>query len=78
MLAHHISMAIQTLHLSVKGMSCDHCVRTVEHALSSTPGVTKATVDLQGGSATVEYDVDLVRPEVLAAAVRDLGYEVPA
>ncbi|HLK64172.1 MAG TPA: heavy metal-associated domain-containing protein [Bryobacteraceae bacterium] len=69
-------MAIRTLRLSVQGMTCDNCTRTVERTLASTPGVTKATVDLQDASATVEYDVDLVKPEVLAGAVRDLGYEV--
>ena len=59
-------------------MTCGNCARTVERALASTPGVTKASVDLQGGRATVEYDVDLVKPEALATAVRELGYEVPA
>jgi copper chaperone CopZ len=70
-------MATQTLELAVRGMTCGNCARTVEHALASTPGVTKAAVDLQGGKASVEYDVDLVKPEVLAEAVRDLGFEVP-
>ncbi len=58
-------------------MTCGNCARTVERTLSSTPGVTKAAVDLQGARATVEYDVDLVQPEALAEAVRELGYEVP-
>lgn len=59
-------------------MTCQNCTRSVERTLASTPGVTKASVDLASSSATVEYDVDLVKPEVLAEAVRDLGYEVPA
>ena len=71
-------MAIQSLNLPVRGMTCGNCARTVERALASTPGVTKASVDLQNASATVEYDVDLVKPETLAESVRDLGYEVPA
>lgn len=71
-------MATQTLHLSVLGMTCKNCTRSVERTLASTPGVTKAFVDLQAASATVEYDADLVKPEVLANAIRDLGYEVPA
>ena len=69
-------MATKTLHLAVHGMTCGNCVRTVERTLGSTPGVTKASVDLQASSATVEYDLDLVKPEVLADAVRDLGYDV--
>jgi copper chaperone CopZ len=39
------------------------------------PGVTKTSVSLEAASATVEYDTDLVKPEMLAKAVRELGYE---
>ncbi len=59
-------------------MTCGNCARSVERTLAGTPGVTKASVDLQGASAVVEYDPELVKPEVLANAVRDLGYEVAA
>jgi copper chaperone CopZ len=71
-------MAIETVNLPVRGMTCGNCARSVERKLSATPGVTKATVDLDAARATVEYDPDLVKPEVLANAVRQLGYEVPA
>jgi copper chaperone CopZ len=71
-------MAKQSMTMPVRGMTCGNCARSVERTLTSTPGVTKATVQLQAQTATVEYDPDLVKPEVLANAVRDLGYEVPA
>jgi Cu+-exporting ATPase len=71
-------MKTGTVELTVKGMTCDNCARSVERKLASTPGVTKATVDLKAEQARVEYDTDLVKPEVLANAVRQLGYEVPA
>jgi copper chaperone CopZ len=71
-------MAIETLNLPVRGMTCANCARSVEKRLSGTPGVTKALVELQGERAYVEYDDQLVKPEVLKNAVRDLGYEVPA
>ncbi len=64
--------------MNIRGMTCANCARTVEKKLSSTPGVTKVQVNLQSGSAHVEYDPGLVKPEVLNDAVRDLGYEVPA
>lgn len=69
-------MATETLQMAVRGMTCGNCARTVERTLLSTPGVTKATVDLPGSTATVEYDTSLVKPDVLSNAVRDLGYEV--
>ena len=71
-------MATETVNLMVQGMTCGNCARSVERKLASTPGVTKAKVDLEAARATVEYDVDLVKPDVLANAVRQLGYEVPA
>ena len=56
-------------------MTCANCARSVEKTLASVPGVTKATVDLAAARATVEYDTELVKPEAIASAVRDLGYE---
>ena len=71
-------MPVQTLNMTIRGMTCGNCARGVERTLSATPGVTKAAVDLQGASATVSYDGGKVTPEALAAAVRQLGYEVAA
>lgn len=70
-------MAAATLNMTVNGMTCMNCARSVERKLTATPGVTKVDVDLGAARATVEYDADLVKPEVLATAVRELGYEVP-
>ena len=64
--------------MAIRGMNCGNCARGVERTLSATPGVAKATVDLQAARATVEYDAGKVTPEALAAAVRKLGYEVAA
>ena len=54
---HHISMATETLKMTVHGMTCGNCARSVERKLSSTPGVTKATVDLLNQNATVDYEI---------------------
>jgi copper chaperone CopZ len=71
-------MANQILNLPVRGMTCANCARSVERRLAGTPGVSKAAVDLEAATATVEYDADVVKPETLAGAVLALGYEVPA
>ena len=68
-------MAVETLNLSVRGMTCANCARSVERKLEGVPGVTKASVSLEAASATVEYDTELVKPEMFAKAVRELGYE---
>jgi len=59
-------------------MSCGNCARGVERALSATAGVSSVTVSLEAASATVSYDPALVTPELLAAAVRKLGYQAQA
>ncbi|HUP04906.1 MAG TPA: heavy metal-associated domain-containing protein [Bryobacteraceae bacterium] len=68
-------MPVQTLNMAVLGMTCANCARGVERALTATPGVTKAAVDLEGAKAAVEYDPGKTNPETLAAAVRKLGYD---
>ena len=71
-------MATETLHLTVHGMTCDNCARTIERKLAFTAGVVSATVNREASQATVEYDGKLIQPETLAKTVRQLGYEVPA
>ena len=51
--------------------------RGIQQTLTRTPGVTRAAVDHVAASAQVDYDPSKVKPEELAAAIRDLGYEVP-
>jgi P-type Cu+ transporter len=68
-------MPVETLQLSVRGMTCANCARSVQKTLATVPGVTKSSVDLAAASATVEYDTELVKPEAIAGAVRELGYE---
>lgn len=63
----------QTIELTVTGMTCDHCVNSVTNALKEVPGVTGATVDLEGKSARVEGDsLDTAK---LIAAVEEEGYD---
>jgi Cu+-exporting ATPase len=70
-------MATETLNLPVRGMTCGNCARGVQQTLARTPGVVSAAVDHLKASAQVEYDPERVKPADLAAAVRELGYEVP-
>lgn len=66
---------MKTARLNVAGMSCGHCVETVERALLNQKGVRNATVHLESGAAEVEYEESAVAPEQLVEAVRESGYE---
>jgi copper chaperone CopZ len=69
-------MSLQTVQIPVNGMTCGNCARTVERKLSASPGVTKARVDLAGGTATVEFDADRTKLPDLVSAIEQLGYTV--
>jgi copper chaperone len=61
-----------TAELKIEGMTCGHCQKAVENALSGVAGVQKVEVDLAGGKARVEGTADLA---ALLAAVKEEGYE---
>lgn len=62
-------------NITVKGMTCGHCEGTVEDALESVDGVSKATADRENDSVSVEGTADA---DTLVAAVEDAGYEATA
>ncbi|MCB1389493.1 MAG: heavy metal translocating P-type ATPase, partial [Rhodobacteraceae bacterium] len=61
--------------LAIGGMTCASCVSRVERVLQKVPGVTAASVNLAGESATVRHLAVAGLPERLAGAVRAAGYE---
>jgi Cu+-exporting ATPase len=65
------------IELPIEGMTCEHCVRSVQGALEAVPGVRSANVSLADRKAIV--DADGVAPErgILSEAVARAGYRVP-
>ncbi|MDR2394513.1 MAG: cation transporter [Treponema sp.] len=61
--------------LTIKGMTCEHCVKHVKEALEAINGVKSAKVKLKEKSAVVDHG-DGVGFETLKAAVVEAGYEV--
>ncbi|HUZ49612.1 MAG TPA: heavy metal-associated domain-containing protein [Candidatus Dormibacteraeota bacterium] len=64
---------MNTVTISVQGMTCENCVRHVTQALQELPGVTGVEVALTSGSATIQSDHPLERAE-LAHALDEAGY----
>ena len=59
--------------LRIEGMSCNHCVSTVEKALRAIPGVKSVLVVL--GRAEVETD-EALSTRALVEAVEQVDYPV--
>lgn len=60
--------------LKVEGMSCNHCVKSVEGAVKELGA--EAKVDLAAKSVTIAYDGDKVTVEAIKEAIEDQGYDV--
>lgn len=67
---------MNTIQLSVTGMTCGGCVNSVHKVLTALPGVQSAEVTLSPGQARVVYDPDRVAPAALVQAVIDAGFGV--
>jgi copper chaperone len=63
---------METLHLTIEGMTCSHCVRAVEGRLKQTPGVE--VQDVKIGSADLRYDPARTNVDDIAEAIADEGY----
>lgn len=68
---------MKTITLSVRGMTCNNCVKHVGEALRGVAGVTRAEVDLAGARAVVDA-ADDVALDALLAALADDGYDASA
>ncbi|WP_133272291.1 heavy metal translocating P-type ATPase [Hymenobacter radiodurans] len=66
----------ETTTLNIEGMTCASCSNFVERALSRTPGVQRATVNLASEKATVEFLPTQIDKAGLRAAVEQAGYAV--
>ncbi|RSK24611.1 copper-translocating P-type ATPase [Hymenobacter metallilatus] len=66
----------ETVTLNIEGMTCASCSNFVEKALSRTPGVQRATVNLASEKATIEYLPGQIDRAGLKAAVEQAGYGV--
>lgn len=64
-----------TSTFTVVGMTCGHCVRSVEGEIAQIDGVESVSVDLRSGTVTVE-SAEAIADEVFGAAVDEAGYEV--
>jgi copper chaperone len=65
---------MQNVTLKVEGMSCGHCVSSVEGALAKIGALGK--VDLANKSVFIEYEDAKLTLKSLEDAIEDQGYDV--
>ncbi|MEC0089496.1 cation transporter [Paenibacillus macquariensis] len=60
--------------LKVEGMSCGHCVNSVEGAMKTLGAEGK--VDLKDKSVAISYDENKLTLEAIKEAIEEQGYDV--
>ena len=64
---------METLNLTIDGMSCGHCVARVSKALDAMEGLDVGAVRI--GAAELRYDPERRSVDDILEAVRDAGYQ---
>ncbi len=64
------------VEMSVQGMTCASCVKTIEKALAGREGVKSAYVNLGSETVAIEYDDKSISIPDLQQVIRDAGYSV--
>ena len=67
-------MADKTLH--VQGMSCGHCVNSIEGSVGELNGVETVKVHLQDGQVDVTFDPKKVDLKDITEVIEEQGYDV--
>jgi len=62
--------------LSVKGMSCGHCVSSIEGSVGELNGVETVKVHLQAGTVDVTFDGEKIDLKDITEAIEEHGYDV--
>jgi copper chaperone CopZ len=60
----------------VPEISCEHCVRAINEALSALPGVEQVSTDISTKTVALRYDPGAVTMERIQAALDDEGNSV--
>lgn len=61
--------------ITIRGMTCNSCVSSIEGMISQRKGVHLVSVSLEEGIGTVLYDSSQTNAEDLRAAVEDMGFD---
>lgn len=69
------SIEMEKIILHIDGMHCGACATGIQMLLSTTDGVSKATVDYNGKKGEVEFNPAQVTKEQIIKSIAELGYE---
>ncbi|KHF37743.1 copper chaperone CopZ [Halalkalibacter okhensis] len=66
----------QKTTLKVNGMSCGHCISTIESKIGNLNGVHSVKVLLSEGEVSLNYDSNVISLDQIIHEIEDQGYDV--
>ncbi|MDP9890113.1 heavy metal translocating P-type ATPase [Pseudarthrobacter enclensis] len=66
----------ERIRARIAGLHCSLCTGTIEKALGRMDGVGTVAVSLTHEQALVDYDPQIVSPDLILGTLRDIGYEL--
>ncbi|MFD1416642.1 copper chaperone CopZ [Oceanobacillus jeddahense] len=62
--------------LNVQGMSCNHCVNSIEGSVGELNGVKSVKVHLQEAKVDIAFDEEKVDLKEITEVIEEQGYDV--
>ncbi|MFJ8352954.1 copper chaperone CopZ [Bacillus paramycoides] len=67
---------MEQLTLKVEGMSCGHCVNSIESNVKELNGVEQVKVQLAEGTVEITIDSSIITLKDIVSVIEDQGYDV--
>ncbi|KAI9468482.1 MAG: E1-E2 ATPase-domain-containing protein [Benjaminiella poitrasii] len=71
-------MATDTIRITIQGMTCGHCIKTITSALEKFPGIVADSIDVNLEKAEARFEMTDVNNDAfhqISETIEDLGYE---
>jgi copper chaperone len=62
--------------LTVKGMTCQHCIETITEALGTIIGTNKVAVDLDKKEVQIDYNEEETSLKEISDKIVEVGFEL--
>lgn len=67
---------MENVTLNVQGMSCGHCISSIEGNVGELSGVKSVKVHLQDGKVDVSFDPEQIELKDITEVIEEQGYDV--
>ncbi|MGN7854368.1 MULTISPECIES: copper chaperone CopZ [Exiguobacterium] len=67
---------MENITVNVQGMSCGHCVNSIEGSVGQLEGVNNVKVNLDDAQVDVTFNETQVSLDKIKETIEDQGYEV--